>query len=114
MQMASDHKGMAHSEIVKERSYIRSATGALVCFCAPTHREEKFPHKSKFVVNGHMTHDDSCLALLLSAMPALAVSPFESPAIVRVSFATWFPARREFPTRELIRTFSGRGPPLLT
>ncbi|RYG56307.1 hypothetical protein EON80_29510 [bacterium] len=113
MPMAGAHSAgqMGNHVMIGHRSFIRSASGALICFCAPTHRSEKFPVKSKFVVNGRMTHDASCLALLLSAMPALAVSPFENVSITRISFPAWFPAQREFPVRELIRTFSGRGPP---
>lgn len=97
---------MKHGE-----TFARSATGAVICFCAPDHRDDKFPIETRFHLNGRMTHDASCLALLLGSMPALFALPFVDFSFSRVSFATWFPAPREFPTRELIRTFSSRGPP---
>ncbi|BCM88656.1 hypothetical protein IAD21_00497 [Abditibacteriota bacterium] len=99
--------GMKHRE-----PFARSASGALICFCAPRHRSDKFPVPVKAQLNGRMMHDASCLALLLSAMPALAVSPFQRLQVSFVSFPAWFPTRRDFPARELIRTFSGRGPPV--
>ena len=98
--------GMKHGQ-----EFQKSASGALICFCAPKHRSDKFPVLVKATLNGRMAHDASCLALMLSAMPALAIAPFVSTDTFPMSFRMWFPARRDFPARELIRTFSGRGPP---
>ena len=107
-----DMTHMAAMANMKHReTFARSASGALICFCAPTHRGDKFPVDVKAKLNGHMTHDASCLALLLSAMPALAVSAVQDLPVAFVQFSLWFPTRRDFPARELIRTFSGRGPP---
>ena len=110
MAGAGSHEMPSH-QAMRARAFLHAPNGALICFCAP-HKQRADPAPtSKFALNGRMSHDASCLALLLSAMPALAASPFESPFVSRLSFAAWFPARREFPARELIRTFSGRGPP---
>ena len=97
---------MAHGE-----TFERSASGAVICFCPPHERDEKFPVETAFQLNARMTHDASCLALLLGSMPALLASPLGDFSLSRLSFALWFPALREFPARELIRTFSSRGPP---
>lgn len=109
MEMA--HPMSATSGMEHEKVFSKSTSGALICFCAPPHRSQKFPVPVKMAFNGRMAHDASCLALLLSAMPALSVPPFEVGYTTPISFRLWLPARRDFPIRELIRTFSGRGPP---
>ncbi len=112
MPMMDTHRGVMQDGMVDGRTFQRSTSGAFICFCAPRHRNDKFPVSVKAKLNGRMMHDATCLALLLSAMPAVAVSPTETLSIAHVSFPAWFPAQREFPARELIRTFSGRGPPV--
>lgn len=111
MEMAAGTHEMPSHGAMKPLSFQRAPGGALICFCAPRNKDSHSAPASKFAFNGRMTHDVSCLALLLSSMPALAVQPFASPLGSRISFPVWFPAHREFPVRELIRTFSGRGPP---
>ena len=110
MADANTHEMPSH-DAMKARTFQRSPSGALICFCAPRAQHTKTSAPSKFALDGRMVHDASCLALLLSAMPALAMSSSLNTFIARVSFPPWFPAHREFPVRELIRTFSGRGPP---
>jgi hypothetical protein len=111
MEMTSEHSGMSGMAHASTAKFLQSASGALICYCAPTHRDEKFPVKSKFVLNGRMTHDSSCLAMLLSGMPTVAAVSVLKLQVLFVNFSLWFPLRRDFPARELIRTFSGRGPP---
>ena len=105
------HSDATMADMKHDQSFQRSASGALICFCAPKHRSDKFPVHVKAMLGGRMAHDASCLALMLSAMPALAVAPFENFSTSLLSFQPWHPSRREFPLRELIRTFSQRGPP---
>lgn len=97
--------GMKHFDFQKSKS------GTLICFCAATHPEKP---ASPFHLNGRMVmeHDANCLALMLSAMPALLVSPAQLQVVSRVSFRV-FSSRCEFPDREFIRTFCGRGPPVM-
>lgn len=109
--MEMTHSGAAMAGMSHSKSFQRSASGALICFCAPKHRGDKFPTLVKATLNGRMAHDASCLALMLSSMPALAIAPFENFSVSLLSFQVWHPSRREFPLRELIRTFSQRGPP---
>ncbi len=97
--------GMNHT------SFEQSKSGALICFCAPKPQPEK--PASPFAFSAHMSHDHdaNCLALLLAAMPALLVSPSQLEVVAQSPFRV-FSMRREFPTREFIRTFCGRGPPV--
>ncbi len=100
-----------HDGAMKHEVFPVSKSGAVICFCPPKHRDEKFPVDSRFGVRSNMTHDASCLALLLGSMPALLASPLEEMSVWRISFPLWFPTQRDEPTRERIRTFSSRGPP---
>jgi hypothetical protein len=91
--------------------FARSKSGALVCFCAAKPAPEKPVSASH--VNGRMSmsHGPNCLALMLAGMPALLASTSHLEVVSRLSFQV-FSTRREFPAREFIRTFCGRGPPV--
>lgn len=92
-------------------AFEKSKSGALICFCAAK------PHPTKpaspFQARGRMSmaHDANCLALLLAAMPALLVSASHLEVVSQITFRA-FSLHREFPVREFIRTFCGRGPPV--
>lgn len=96
---------------MKHTPFARSKSGALVCFCAAKPAPEKPVSASH--VNGRMSmsHDANCLALMLAGMPALLASASHLEVVSQLSLQV-FSTRREFPAREFIRTFRGRGPPV--
>lgn len=93
-------------------AFEKSKSGALICFCAAKPREQKLATPLHLNSHTHSSHDANCLALMLCAMPALLVSPSHLEVVFRASFRA-FSMRREFPARQFIRTFCGRGPPML-
>lgn len=94
---------------MKHTPFARSKSGALICFCAAKHSPEK--PACAFHTSESMSHGPNCLALMLAGMPALLASASHLEVVSRLSFQV-FSMRREFPAREFIRTFRGRGPPV--
>lgn len=93
-------------------AFEQSKSGALICFCAAKPREQKPATPLHTSHHTHEKHDANCLALILCAMPALLVSSFRLPVVSGVSFRLFSP-RRESAARQFIRTFCGRGPPVM-
>ncbi len=105
MEQGAAMAGMNHG------AFARSKSGALICFCAAKHEPD--PAASPFHLSGRMSHSHGadCLALLLAAMPALLASSSRWEVVSRLSFQV-FSFRREFPARQFINPFRGRGPPV--
>jgi len=97
--------GMTHTK------FQRTASGALLCFCV-AHNAPPKP-TTAFRLNGRMVHNADCLALMLATMSATLASPISIERNSLLQFSA-FAQRREFPTREFIRTFCGRGPPVVS
>jgi len=100
-----DMAGMPHAK------FARTPSGALLCFCAAHSAPPK--RTTPFRLDGRMTHNADCLAALLAAMSATLASPASIERVSTLSFSA-FAQTREFPTREFIRTFCGRGPPVVS
>jgi len=100
-----DMAGMTHAK------FQRTASGALLCFCA-AHTAPPKP-TTPFRLDGRMVHNADCLALMLAAMSATLVSPTSLEQVSTLHFSA-FTVRREFPTRQFVRTFCGRGPPVVS
>jgi len=107
MSESSAHEmaGMTHAK------FQRTTSGALLCFCA-AHLAPPKPTTPSHL-DGRMAHNADCLALMLAAMSATLASPVSVGRSSLISSSV-FLCNREFPIRQFIRTFCGRGPPVVS